>query len=189
MATSDSLHLDTVHNINAWHFIANMPDKSVGAIITDPMYDAVMNMDELRRVCVGPIIMFCAEGKPFFKPDKFAYWVKPISTKNYSKNLGSFVEWIIIEKHGNYHNPNLYWANYTGVYHDVLLKKQVHPFEKPIPLLERLISIFTIPGTVVFDPFFGSGSTLKAARNLGRHYIGCEIDHKYYTDFLGGGWY
>jgi len=172
------------YNIDAWKHIAGMPDKSVGTIITDPMYDAVMDMNELRRICVGTIIMFCAEGKPFFKPDKYAYWVKPISTKNYSKNLGSFVEWIIIEKHGNYHNPNLYWANYTGVYHDVLLRKQKHPFEKPISLLERLVSIFTIPGSTVFDPFFGSGSTLVAADNLGRNAVGCEVDEKHYSDFV-----
>jgi hypothetical protein len=157
------------HNTNAWEFIATMPDNSIQAIITDPMFDDVLDMDELRRVCSGHIIMFCAEGKPFFTPDKYAYWVKPISTKNYSKNLGNFVEWIIIEKHGD-----------TAVYHDVLLKKQVHPFEKPIALLERLISIYTNPNDIIFDPFMGSGSTLKAANNLGRSAIGCEINESYF---------
>ena len=168
------------YNTNAWEFIATMPDKSIQTIITDPMFDDVLNMDELRRVCSGHIIMFCAEGKPFFTPDKYAYWVKPISTKNYSKKLGNFVEWIIIEKHGDTFNPGLYWANYTAVYHDVLLKKQVHPFEKPISLLERLISIYTNPNDIVFDPFMGSGSTLKAANNLGRSAIGCEINESYF---------
>ena len=170
-------------NINAWDYIATLPDNSVNAIITDPLYDATMNMDELRRICSGHIIMFCAEGKPFFQPDKYAYWVKPISTKNYSKNLGSFVEWILIEKHGEVFNSGLYWANYTAVYHDVLLTKPVHPFEKPLSLLERLVAIYTKPDDVVFDPFFGSGSTLRAAYNLGRTAVGCEINEEHFRAF------
>lgn len=172
-------------NVNAWEFIKGLPDKSVGTIISDPMYDAVLDMEELRRICSGHIILFCAEGKPFFKPDKYAYWVKPTSTKNYSKNLGNFVEWIIIEKHGDTFNSDLHWSNYTGVYDDRLLTKQVHPYEKPVSLLERLVAIYTRPNDTVFDPFFGSGSTLKAANNLGRNVIGCEIDKKYY-DLFGG---
>jgi DNA modification methylase len=49
-----------LYNENAWDVIATLPDKSVNAIITDPMYYDVLNMDELRRVCSGHIIMFCS---------------------------------------------------------------------------------------------------------------------------------
>ena len=144
------------------------------------MYDDTLNMDELRRVCSGNIIMFCAPEKPFFKPDELAYWIKIPSTKNYSKHLGRFVEWILIERHGETFNAGLHWSNYTGIYDDRLLTKQVHPFEKPVSLMERLIAIFTNKGDIVFDPFMGSGATLKAARNLGRDSIGCENDPAYF---------
>lgn len=168
------------YNVDAWQLIFDMPNQSVDVIITDPMYDAHMNMDELRRICRGHIIMFCAPENPFFKPDELAYWIKTPSTKNYSKRLGRFVEWIIIERHGSTFNAGLHWSNYTGVYDDRLLTKQIHPFEKPISLLERLIAIYTKPDDVIFDPFFGSGATLKAASNLGRSVVGCEIETKYF---------
>lgn len=53
--------------------------------------------------------------------------------------------------------------------------KKIHPTQKPIELLETLISIFTDPGDVVIDPVAGSGSTLVAAENLGRKAHGFEI--------------
>src|SRR3990167_6937410 len=170
-------------NINAWDFIATLPDKSVNAIITDPMYDDILNMDELRRVCSGHIIMFCAPENPFFQPDELAYWIKTPSTKNYSKHLGRFVEWILIERHGETFNTGLHWSNYTGVYDDRLLTKQIHPFEKPVSLLERLVAIYTKPDDIILDPFFGGGSTLKASDNLVRHAIVCEISQEYFLAF------
>jgi DNA modification methylase len=168
------------YNIDAWKLITTIKDRSIDLLLTDPMYDAALDMGELRRICRGHIIMFCAPEKPFFKPDELAYWIKTPSTKNYSKHLGRFVEWILIERHGETFNTGLHWSNYTGVYDDRLFTKQIHPFEKPVSLLERLIAIFSNLGDVVFDPFMGSGSTLKAARNLNRSAIGCEIDADYF---------
>ena len=60
---------------------------------------------------------------------------------------------------------------------------KVHPTQKPIPLLERLIEIFTDPGDVVIDPVAGSGSTLIAAENLGRRSFGFEIKKEYVAAF------
>lgn len=58
---------------------------------------------------------------------------------------------------------------------------KIHPAQKPVVLLEKLIETFTDPGDVVIDPCCGSGSTLRAAHNLGRSAFGFEIDRNFYT--------
>ena len=61
---------------------------------------------------------------------------------------------------------------------DILECKRVYrgyPTEKPVPVLETLISQSTNPGELVIDPFFGSGSTLVAANNLMRNFMGFDI--------------
>lgn len=57
---------------------------------------------------------------------------------------------------------------------------KIHPTQKPIKLLERLIEIFTDEGDVVIDPVAGSGSTLIAAENLNRKAYGFEIKKDFY---------
>jgi len=54
-----------------------------------------------------------------------------------------------------------------------------HPCEKPLALMEQIVSASSRPGAVVFDPFMGSGTTGVAAVRLGRDFIGCD---------LGGEW-
>ena len=58
---------------------------------------------------------------------------------------------------------------------------KLHPTQKPIKVLEKLIEIFTDEGDVVIDPCAGSGSTLIASRNLKRHSYGFEIEKEFYN--------
>lgn len=52
---------------------------------------------------------------------------------------------------------------------------KIHPNQKPVKLMKRLISIFTDPGDIVIDPCAGSGTTLGACYELGRNSYGFEI--------------
>lgn len=58
---------------------------------------------------------------------------------------------------------------------------KIHPAQKPVGLLKKLIETFTDPGDVVIDPCCGSGTTLRAAYELGRSAYGFEIDRTFYT--------
>lgn len=71
---------------------------------------------------------------------------------------------------------------------------RLHPTQKPIGCLKPLIEAFTKPGDIVLDPFAGSGSTLLAAREAGRRFVGIELDEAHHrtasmrlqSRFLGG---
>ena len=65
--------------------------------------------------------------------------------------------------------------------------EKIHPTQKPVQLLQRIISLFTDPGDVVIDPCCGSGSAIVAAHRSGRSGYGFEIKknfHKSATEWL-----
>lgn len=68
-------------------------------------------------------------------------------------------------------------VHYTDVWTFTTVKNAPgkHPCEKPAAMLEHIITASTLPGAVVLDCFAGSGSTLRAAYNLGRRFLGCEL--------------
>lgn len=59
--------------------------------------------------------------------------------------------------------------------------EKIHPTQKPIGLLSRIIELFTDEGDVAIDPVAGSGSTLIAAERLNRKAYGFEIKKEFYT--------
>jgi len=60
--------------------------------------------------------------------------------------------------------------------------KKIHPNQKPLPLLKKLINIFTDEWEVVIDPVAGSGVTLKAAAETNRNSFGFEVDRNFYQE-------
>jgi len=74
--------------------------------------------------------------------------------------------------------------------------QRLHPTQKPIEMMRYLVRTYTNPGDVVLDMCCGSGTTLLAAKQEGRHYIGCDREAKYVEIargrlasefFMGGG--
>lgn len=61
---------------------------------------------------------------------------------------------------------------------------KIHPAQKPVKLLKKIIETFTDPGDVVIDPCCGSGSTLRAAYEMGRSAYGFEIDRNFYRQAI-----
>ena len=59
---------------------------------------------------------------------------------------------------------------------------KIHPTQKPVNVLKRLIEIFTDEGDVVIDPVAGSGSTLRACMELNRSCYGFEIKKNFYKE-------
>src|SRR5262245_12953484 len=59
------------------------------------------------------------------------------------------------------------------------VRDPVHPTQKPLRVLRRLLDLASLPGDVVLDPFMGVGSTGVAAVEMGRRFVGIEIDEAY----------
>lgn len=69
------------------------------------------------------------------------------------------------------------WTDVHRIKHNKY--RDEHPCQLPIHLLERIILMSTTEGDTVLDPFVGTGTTVIAAKRLGRNYIGFDIDEKY----------
>ncbi len=61
---------------------------------------------------------------------------------------------------------------------------QVHPCQKPLAVIRQLLEQFTDPGEMVLDPFAGAGTTAVACAELGRRFLGWEIDATYHAAAL-----
>lgn len=69
---------------------------------------------------------------------------------------------------------------YTGV----TPTKRIHPTERPIEMMQDIISVFAEPGQRILVPFLGSGNTLLAASNLGMQAFGYELSQEYKDSFI-----
>lgn len=148
------------------------------AVITDPPYDNPY----IPIYGEGNTVVFCDPlNRPQGEFDEVLFWVKPQSTKNTKKRCSRFVEEIMVKRKGVVFNQ-LHWSQMTGVYDDRKVERNpVHPHEKPLSLLERIVRIYTNVGDLVVDPFMGSGTTGVACAKLGRKFIGIEEYENYYN--------
>ena len=135
----------------------------------------------------------CLKFQPFFKIETISvfykkkpkYFPEMKEGKPYSKRYKENVE-----KHRNQQNFGIKqidieenkWTRYP----DNLIEfsngnnKNVHPTQKPVPLLEYLIRTYTNEGDLVLDNCMGSGSTGVACINLNRRFIGIEKEKEYF---------
>ncbi len=82
----------------------------------------------------------------------------------------------------------LLWADQSraapNIFSQMPPRNRAHPNEKPVELVEHFIGLHAAPGQVVMDPFMGSGTTGVACANMGRAFIGVELDPSHYETAL-----
>lgn len=107
---------------------------------------------------------------------------KPVKVKNYSKSQ------TFPSPENNKNTDERPVKIYTHKGPDSIIvgcweanKGKLHPTQKPISVCEYLIKTYTREGEVVFDSCVGAGSTLIAAKNLNRKFIGIEKEEKYFN--------
>lgn len=131
-----------------------------------------------------------------FKQLRFIEWVKtnpvPINSKiNYLTNSREIALTAVKGGkptfHSEYDNGIYSQAIYQGKtikIGDKKIKERFHPTQKSLPLFEDLIKKHSNPDDLVLDPFSGSGTTMIAALNTNRKFVGCEISKEYYDKSL-----
>ena len=169
---------------DSFSILPQMDGQSVDMILTDPPYNFELQQRDtmqaqMMRVSRGAVIVFSPPENQWAEAcDQWLFWVKPISTKNTSKSYSRFIEMIQVWN-GETWNADRHWSQYTNVFND-LVDDKLHPYAKPLSMLERLIKNHTNVGDTVLDPFMGSGTTGLACKNLGRNFIGIEKDEEYF---------
>lgn len=115
--------------------------------------------------------------RPVFEP--ILWFMKPykiggtLADNILQYNLGAYNEQIL-QKY-NQKTNNLFCINSENS------DRGLHPTQKPLQLMELLIELTTKEGHLILDPFAGSSTTLIAAQNLNRHFIGFEQSLDYYN--------
>ena len=159
-------------------------DKGKADIVT---FDLVDLVDELCRITKGSIYMFCGIGqvseirKQMINnkmSTRLCIWEKTNpSPMNGDKIWLSGVECCVYGKFPkatfNEHCKNTVFKAPCG-------RNKIHPTQKPLELIERLVLASSNEGDLIFDPFMGSGTTAVACKKNKRNYFGCELDVGFY---------
>jgi len=169
-----------------------IPDKSIDLVLTDPpygvgfQYNNYIDSEENWKINILPILdiitqkfpsaicmsMVQMKNMPNFK--WALCWYKPGSTRR--NKIGGWSIWEPIFIYGKgWKVANDAIRLPDCVNHD---KGNNHPCPKPLKLFKWLLSLHE--GQTILDPFMGSGTTGVACKELGRNFIGIEIDKTYY---------
>jgi site-specific DNA-methyltransferase (adenine-specific) len=190
---------------DARDLLASLPDGSVDLIVTDPPYEFDRGQGRFRNWFGASVAdedwpAIFAELYRVLRSDAHAYVFADRRTLTFfdaaARAVGFRVRMPLIWDKCSVGLGGIWRSQYeligfygkgarTGNYRsrgDVLRASRVtrgYPTEKPVRLLRQLISQSSVRGELVLDPFCGSGSTGKAARELGRRGLLCDVDAGY----------
>lgn len=149
-------------------------------------------------ICDGWFVAFCTtEGVAKWadeinaSPMKYkraCVWIKPDSTPQLNgQGPAQGAEHFVCAWAGQGHakwnaggKRGVYTANVNTPERNARIEKEKHPTEKPTKLMKEILGDFTNCGETILDPFMGSGTTGVAAVQMGRRFIGIEMDADYF---------
>jgi site-specific DNA-methyltransferase (adenine-specific) len=181
--------------------------SAVDLVLTDPPYGISYSPGsggrgwggkghDLRKKFIGKNVVH-GDSEPF-DPAFLLGFPKVVlfGANHFSDRLPASSGWIVWDKQCsdksiNFADCEMAWTNiktparmfrhvWDGVRKDSEVGvSRVHPTQKPLALMAWIIKRHTREGDLILDPFMGSGTTLRAAKDLGRKAIGVEIEERY----------
>lgn len=200
------VQLNQIYNIDCYKVLKSIPDKSIDLILTDPPYGINADKGVGGFGSSGDKAKHYEGGWDNESPKKEIFdellrigkKIIIFGGNFFTDKLPQSNHWIVWDKIGqfNFKNPfsdcELAWTNipkntvkkYTfiqqGFVTDDKSEERVHPTQKPLKLFKQILLDYTQPDDIVLDCFLGSGTTAVAAKELGRKYIGFEINKTFY---------
>jgi len=181
---------------NSLKLLQQIPNKFKDALVSDPPYGINTNTDYAASRGGRKFAPIFGDDKPF-DPSHLLSFRKIVlfGGNHFASRLPDSPTWLIWDKRCglrscDYADSELAWSNLGGPakeFHHLWSgfmreserdKPRVHPTQKPIALMLWVLRKVGRPRLVV-DPYAGSGTTLVAAKMLGLHFLGFEINRQY----------
>lgn len=106
-------------------------------------------------------------------------WVKPNPMPQISADRPGQGWEAILFMHRADSKPTWHGGGRAGVWTHPVVQNSGHPTAKPLSMVADWVRLFTNPGDTILDPYAGSGTTLRAAKDEGRRAVGVELDERY----------
>jgi len=169
----------TIYHGDCLEILPQLPKADL--VLTDPPYglnkfnEDKLNLDWFYQL-KGPLIFTPGIANMFFypKPDWVMCWYKPASTSRTRYGFNCWEPIYLYRTMSSTKSPDVIVQPVSKQ-----LEAEGHPTPKPYKLFCDLIKQYSIYNNLVIDPFLGSGTTLRAAKDLQRKSIGIEIEEKY----------
>jgi site-specific DNA-methyltransferase (adenine-specific) len=194
----------TIYNADSFDVMRQMVTYSITLIATDPPYG--INENNRKNMSRGKLAKpkdygkFVWDKKPLDK--KYFYEMFRVSLNQiifggnyYTAFLSNSSCWLVWDKDNgqtDFADCELAWTSFqtavrkfrwrwSGFRQEDMSNKEprFHPTQKPLPLMKWVLANYSQIEDTIFDPFMGAGTTLVAAKELGRQAIGCDLSKKY----------
>ena len=199
--------INKIHCADCLDFMKEMPDGCVDLILTDPPYNVrkdyggykdnlkpkqYMNLinkivKEFKRISGNRIVVILGSKGEILRswwnnmPDAKLIIVRMGATSNNKiKNLGLQYHAVLTTVKSNKYMPDLWndirWPGEGYFFNE---PRFGHPAMTPLKLAKRCIILFSREGSIILDPFMGSGTVARACKDLKSGFIGIEINSSY----------
>jgi len=164
------------HGVKAVHFDSFSHERQIE---TFAELGRITRRWVVSTLATSTAFKFDLEPPPGLRCLRVGVWVKPNPMPQISADRPGQGWEPVVCLHRSDVKPDWNGGGRAGVWTHPVVQGEGHPTVKPLPMVADWVRLFTNPGDLILDPFAGSGTTLRAAKDEGRRAIGIELDERY----------